>query len=162
MPPATPPGQGQGQGQAQARVGAPVDPYRNYNFLLQIQDVAEARFTECIGLGMRIHPIRYRESGVGQIVRSLPGPVEYAEVTLRYGLTNSIDLWNWLTSAVRGVVQRRHVTVVMLDTDGARHAIRWNLINAWPCQWSGAPFDALGREAAIEELHLAFDSLDRS
>lgn len=148
-------------GAQQSRVGAPVDPYRNYNFLLSIQDVAEARFTECLGLGMRIHPIRYRESGAGQIVRALPGPVEYAEVTLRYGLTSSIDLWNWLLQGARGTVQRRHVSVVMLESDGVREAIRWNLINAWPCQWSGAPLDALGREAAIEELHLAFDSLDR-
>ena len=159
MPTAPPQGQPPA---AQARAGAPVDPYRNYNFLLQIQDVAEARFTECVGLGMRITPIRYRESGAGQIVRALPGPVEYAEVTLRYGLTNSIDLWNWLTSAVRGMVQRRHVSVVMLDSDGARQTIRWNLLNAWPCQWSGAPLDAMGREAAIEELRLAFDSLERS
>lgn len=148
--------------EAQARVGAPVDPYRNYNFLLQIQDVAEARFTECLGLGVRIQPIRYRESGAGQIVRALPGPVDYAEVTLRYGLTSSIDLWNWMLAAARGTVQRRHVSVIMLDSDGAREGMRWNLLNAWPCEWRGAALDALGREAAIEELHLAFDSLDRS
>lgn len=147
---------------AQARIGTPVDPYRNYNFLLQIQDVAEARFTECVGLGLRIQPIRYRESGAGQIVRALPGPVDYGEVTLRYGLTSSLDLWTWMQAAARGTVQRRHVSVVMLDSDGAREAMRWNLLNAWPCEWRGAALDALGREAAIEELHLAFDSLDRS
>lgn len=159
--PTAPQGQSQG-GQAQARVGAPVDPYRNYNFLLQIQDVAEARFTECTGMGMRIHPIRYRESGAGQIVRALPGPVEYAEVTLRYGLTNSVDLWNWLMAAARGVVQRRHVSVVMLDTDGVRQAIRWNFYDSWPCEWSGTDFASMGREAAIEELRLAYNSMDRS
>jgi phage tail-like protein len=146
----------------QPKVGAPIDPYRNYNFLLQVQDVSEARFVECSGLGMRVHPIRYRESGTGQIVRALPGPVEYAEVTLRYGLTNSLDLWNWLLAAARGTVQRRHVSIVMLDSDGTREAFRWNLIHAWPCEWRGAPLDALAREAAIEEMHLAYDSLDRS
>ena len=148
--------------EAQPKVGTPVDPYRNYNFLLQIQDVAEARFVECTGLGMRVHPIRYRESGSSQIVRALPGPVEYGEVTLRYGLTTSLDLWNWLMAAAQGTVQRRHVSVVMLEPDGAKEAFRWNLINAWPCEWRGAPLDALGREAAIEEMHLAYDSLDRS
>jgi phage tail-like protein len=144
------------------KIGTAVDPYRNYNFLLSIQDIAEARFVECTGLGMRVHPIRYRESGTAQIVRALPGPVEYGEVTLRYGLTNSLDLWNWLLAAVRGTVLRRHVSVTMLDPDGSREAFRWNLINAWPCEWRGAPLDALGREAAIEEMHLAYDSLDRS
>jgi phage tail-like protein len=144
-----------------AKVGVTADPYRNYNFLLQVQDISEAHFTECTGLGMRVHPIRYRESGAGQIVRMLPGPVEYGEVTLRYGLTNSLDLWSWLLMAAKGTVQRRHVSIVMLDSDGAREAFRWNLINSWPCEWRGVPLDALGREAAIEEMHLAFDSLDR-
>ena len=148
--------------EAQPKVGTPVDPYRNYNFLLTVQDIAEARFVECTGLGMRVHPIRYRESGASQIVRALPGPVEYGEVTLRYGLTTSLDLWNWLLASASGTVKRRHVSVVMLDPDGAKEAFRWNLINAWPCEWRGAPLDALGREAAIEEMHLAYDSLDRS
>lgn len=148
-------------GTKQSRVGAPTDPYRNYHFLLAIQDVSEARFTECVGLGMRIQPIRYRESGAGQIVRALPGPVDYAEVTLRYGLTNSTELWNWMNAAATGRPLRRHVSIVLLESDGAREAMRWNLINAWPCQWRGAVLDAMGRDVAIEELSLAFDSLDR-
>jgi len=36
---------------------------------------------------------------------------------------------------------------------------RWNLIGAWPCEWSGAPLDALGKELAIESLSLAYDQL---
>jgi phage tail-like protein len=148
--------------EAKPKVGTQVDPYRNYNFLLQVQDIVEARFVECSGLGLRVQPIRYRESGSAQIVRALPGPVEYGEVTLKYGLTNSLELWNWLVAITQGTVQRRHVSVVMLDTDGTREALRWNLNNAWPCEWRGVPFDALGREAAIEEMHLAYDSLDRS
>ena len=68
---------------------------------------------------------------------------------------------NWLLAAVQGAVQRRHVSVVMLESDGATEAFRWNLLNAWPCEWRGAPLDALGREAAIEEMHLAYDSLER-
>ena len=142
-------------------LGAPSEMYRNFNFLLQINN-AEVRFTECFGLGMRIHPIRYRESGAGQVVRSLPGPVEYSEVTLRYGLSDSRDLWTWLMNAARGTVVRQNISIVTLDNGGATERMRWNLLGAWPCQWSGVPFDALGREAAIEELHLAFDTLDRA
>jgi phage tail-like protein len=144
--------------------GSPLtssEMYRNYNFLLRI-DAAEIRFTECIGIGMRISPIRYRESGAGSIVRMLPGPVDYAEITLRYGLSDSPDLWMWLKRTAEGAVQRRNVTIIQLGNDGSTPKINWNLFGAWPCQWSGVPFDALGREAAIEELHLAFDRLDRA
>lgn len=147
---------------AQAKTGNPVDPFRNYNFLVQIQDMGEARFTECHGLAVRVQPIRYRESGAGQIVHALPGPLEYGDVLLKYGSTASQDLWTWMLSAAKGVVQRRHVSVVMLESDGVKEGMRWNLINAWPCEWSARALDALGREAAIEEMRLTFDSLERA
>lgn len=156
-PPATPPA----AGAAAATPLAQSEMYRNYNFLLRI-DTGEVRFTECIGLGMRIEPIRYRESGQRSVVRALPGPVAYSEVILRYGLTDSLDLWNWLKATAEGNVQRRNVTIVQLANDGAAQRVNWNLFDAWPCQWSGVPFDALGREAAIEEVRLAFDRLARA
>jgi len=134
--------------------------YRNYNFLLRV-DKTEARFTECLGLGVRIEPIRYRESGNADVVRSLPGPVAYSEVILRYGLTDSLELWAWVKDTAAGSVVRKPVTIVQLANNGTEQRITWNLAGAWPCQWSGVPFDALGREAAIEELRLAFDHLER-
>lgn len=139
----------------------PPEMLRNYNFVLSL-DSADIHFTECLGLGMRIEPIRYRESGNSGAVRALPGPVAFAEVVLRYGLGNSTDLWGWLMAASAGTVQRRNVTISQLKNDGTPATMNWNLIGAWPCQWSGVPFDALGRDAAIEELHLAYDRLERS
>ena len=153
-PPATPP--------AGAAAGplVPSEMYRNYNFLLRVES-AEVKFTECIGLGVRIEPIRYRESGNSGVVRALPGPVAYSEVILRYGVTSSRDLWNWLKATAEGTVQRKPVSIVQLGNNGTEQAVTWALDRAWPCQWSGVPFDALGRDAAIEELRLAFDHLER-
>jgi phage tail-like protein len=157
-PPATPPASN-----AATPTGplVPSEMYRNYNFLLRVE-TGEIRFTECIGLGMRIEPIRYRESGQRSIVRALPGPVAYSEVILRYGVTDSLELWNWLKNTAEGLVQRKHVTIVQLANDGSTQKINWNLFEAWPCQWSGVPWDAVGREAAIEEVRLAFDRLERA
>jgi phage tail-like protein len=143
------------------QVGASVDPYRAYNFKLEIQGVTQGHFTECSGLGIKVQPIRYREGGTRQVVRALPGPVEYANLTLRYGLTASTELWDWLMTAVEGKVQRKNVSVLLLDADGVTEVTRWNLINAWPSEWRGALLDALGREAAIEALTLVFETLER-
>lgn len=140
----------------------PVDPYRNYNFKLEILGVTEGHFAACSGLGIRIKPIRYREGGTGQIVRALPGPVEYSDVTLRYGLTQSRELFEWLMRTIAGDVERRNVSIVMLEQNGADEAMRWSLLRAWPSEWRGAPLDALGNQVAIEELTLAYDSLERS
>lgn len=137
------------------------DPYRSYNFKLVIQGVAEGHFTECTGLGVRVNAIRYREGGAAQVVRRLPGQVEYGDVVLRYGLTASRQLWDWMMTAVKGTVERKNVSVLMLDVDGTTEVMRWDLVNAWPSEWRGAPLDALGQEAAIESLTLVFETLDR-
>jgi phage tail-like protein len=144
-----------------AQPGNSVDPYRAYNFKLLINNVTEGHFTEVGGLGVKVERISYREAGNSSVVRAIPGRVTYPPVTLRFGLTNSVDLWNWLMTAVDGKVQRRNVSVVMLDAAGVAEVLRWNLINAWPQEWHGAPLDAMSRELAIETLVLAHEGLQR-
>lgn len=143
------------------KAGVPTDPYRAYNFKLEIQGVTEGHFTECTGLEVSVETIRYREGGQSQLVRKIPGRVEYADVTLRYGLTDSQELWNWFQSSVKGVVDRRNVSIVLLQSDGVKEAMRWNLISAWPASWRGVPLDAQSHSLAFEELTLACDAIQR-
>ncbi len=138
-----------------------TDPYRAYNFKLDIQGVTQGHFTECSGLGIKVEAIRYREGGNNQVVRRIPGPVEYADVTLRYGLTSSKELWDWLMGAVAGKVQRKNVSIVLIDNDGVTEVMRWELIDAWPSEWRGAGLNALSHEIAVESLTLVFESLKR-
>jgi phage tail-like protein len=145
-----------------AQPGVATDPYRAYNFKLEIQGVTEGHFTECTNLGIKVEAIRYREGGTSQLVRRLPGPVEYGDITLRYGLTSSTEIWKWFMTGVKGKVERKNVSIVMLDADGVTEAFRWDLVSAWPSAWRGAPLDAMAREAAIEEVTLVFETLNRS
>lgn len=146
---------------ADAQPGTWTDPYRAYNFKLEIQGVTEGHFTECSGLEVDLQVIPYREAGTGQLVHHIPGRVDYGGITLRYGLTSSRDLWNWFQKAVQGKVERRNVSILMLGSDGVEEVARWNLVSAWPSNWKGVALDALSREMAIESLTLVFDSLDR-
>jgi hypothetical protein len=68
----------QGQSAAPAQTGAWTDPYRAYNFKLEIQGVTEGHFTECGGLGVKVDVISYREGGNSQVIHRLPGQVSYA------------------------------------------------------------------------------------
>jgi phage tail-like protein len=141
---------------------ASSDPYRAYNFKLEIQGVTEGHFTECSGLEVKVQTLEYREAGTSQGVRKLPGRTEYAAVTLRYGLTRSTDLWSWFQKSVQGEVERRNVSILLLGPEGVNEVLRWNLIDAWPSGWRGMPLDAQSREVAIETLTLAFDRLERA
>jgi phage tail-like protein len=139
-----------------------TDPFRSYNFKLMIQGVTEGHFTECTGLEVAVKVIKYREGGNNQVVRAIPGQVSYGDVTLRYGLTASRELWDWMMASARGAVDRKNVSILMLDSQGVQEVMRWDLINAWPCGWRGAPLDALSQEAAIESLTLVFESIERA
>lgn len=150
------------EAEAGAQTGTFVDPYRAYNFKLQIQGVTEGHFTECSGMGIRVNPIAYREGGQAQVVHRLPGRVDYSEITLRYGLTASRELWSWFLTAIEGHVERKNVSIVLMDSQGASPVTQWDLVNAWPSSWQGATLDALGNEAAIESLTLVFETVRRS
>lgn len=143
-----------------AQPGVIVDPFRAYNFKLIVQGVVQGHFTEIDGLGVKVARILYRAGGENSTVRAIPGQVEYTAVTLRYGLTDSTELLRWLFTAVNGRVERRNVSLAMLDDSASTEVRRWNLIGAWPCEWFGAPLNALGNDLAIETLSLAYDRLE--
>ena len=98
--------------------GTVQEPYRGYNFKLDIGGKTQGHFTYVSGLGAEVEAIEYRAGGQSQVVHRLPGRVSYGEVTLSYGLTASDDLWKWFLSAVEGNVQRRHVSIILLDSAG--------------------------------------------
>jgi phage tail-like protein len=150
------------KGNAAGAVAQRADPYRSYNFTLQIDQQSEGYFTQCSGLGIRVTPIRYREGGDGRTVHQLAGPVDYGEITLRYGLTDSRTLFDWLLKSVEGNPVRKNVSLIMQGVDGTGERLRWNLRDAWPCEWRGAPLDALGREIAIESLTLVCEAVERA
>src|SRR4051812_39269176 len=106
LPPATQPG-------TEARL------YKAYQFKLIIQGVVQGHFTRVEGLGLTVTRILYREAGENSTVRMLPGAVEYSPVTLCYGLSDSDELLSWLFTAVNGRVERRNVSLAMLDDAGS-------------------------------------------
>jgi phage tail-like protein len=142
--------------------GSRVDPYLAYDFKLDINGVTEGHFTECVGIGIDIDTIAYREAGPGQVVRQLPGQVTYQPVTLRYGLTNAGTLWQWLLTAVDGKVERKNVSIIQLAPDNTTEVLRWNLEEAWPSTWRAPQLNALARETAIESLTLVYENLSRA
>ena len=153
VPPSTP---------AAPAVPAIVDPYRVYNFKLLIQGVVEGHFTACTGLGVKVDVVKYREGGVRQVVRVIPGQVDYEPVTLHYGLTASRELFDWLMTAVNGNVERKNVSIVMLDSQGENEVMRWNLTNAWAAAWRGSFLDAMSKEIAVESVTLVYEMLERA
>ena len=138
-----------------------TDPYRNSNFLVEIDGITQAGFSDCSGFGANTDPIEYREGGENTTVRKLPGLTKYNNITLKWGLTDSSELYKWYRDVVKGKVQRKNGSIIVLDTDG-KEKVRWNFFNGWPTKWDGPDFSAKGTDIAIETLEIAHEGVERA
>lgn len=138
-----------------------ADPYRGYNFALEIEGVNAGGFLQAHGFGASVEVIEYREAGAGPTLRSLPGLVTHQPLTLRYGVSADPSLWQWFKATTSGIVSRRNVSILQFDNDGITERFRWNLFGAWPSGFMAGDMDARRSEIAIESLTLAYDRLDK-
>jgi phage tail-like protein len=80
-------------------------------------------------------------------------------VVLKRGLTSDLSLWAWFAAVAAGTLQRKNVTITLLD-QAEVPALIWRLHNAWPCKWAGPALNASSSEVAIEMLELTHEGLD--
>lgn len=141
--------------------GQRVDPYGNFNFLVEIDGITRAAFQQASGFDSTIDVIEHREGGENTTPRKLPGMTKYSNITLKWGLTDDRDLYDWHRQAILGNIQRRNGSIVLLDRQG-NEKMRWNFVNAWPSKWDGPDFNAEGNDVAIETLELAHEGIARA
>ncbi|MCQ9181337.1 phage tail protein [Streptomyces sp. IBSBF 2953] len=144
-----------------AQTGERVEPFRNFNFLVELDGIAQASFRECSGLGSTTEVIENREGGDNTTVRKLPGKTSYSDITLKWGLTGSHELWDWRQQVVDGTVARKNGSIVVYDLSNHTEVARWNFVSAWPTKWEGASFSAKGADVAVDTLVLAHEGLSR-
>jgi len=145
------------------QTGQRVDPYRAFNFLVELDNIpqAVARFTECSGLGSTTEVIEYREGGDNTTVRKLAGKNSYSDITLKGGVTGSTDLWQWRQQIIDGTMALKNGSVVVYDLDNRTEVARWHFLRAWPTKWEGPAFNAKGSDVAVDTLVLAHEGITR-
>lgn len=135
------------------------DPYKVFNFTVEIDGVAAAGFTECLGLSTTTDVIEYREGNERAGARKLPGLTKFSNIVLKRGMTRSRDLWNWRKTVIDGVVERKSGVVVLLGNDHTPVG-RFRFRSGWPTKWEGPALNAKSSEVAIETLEIAHEGLD--
>ena len=140
-----------------------TDPYGNYNFLVEIDGVVRAAFHEVSGLDSSIDVIEHREGGENLTTRKYPGQVKFSNLTLKWGLADDRELYDWHQQWATSdpAARRKNGSVVLLDRQG-QEKLRWNFFNGWPSKWTGASFSAEASDIAIETLEIAHEGLARA
>ena len=127
-------------------------------FFVQIGNILEAAFSDVSGLNAEVEILSYEEGGCNAFVHKLPGRVKFPNVTLKRGVTDSLDLWNWFVQATNGKIERRDVGILLFDQEGNQKRV-WNLERAYPVKWTGPDFKSGENAIAIEVLELAHEGL---
>jgi phage tail-like protein len=138
--------------------GARNDPYRQFNFIVDI-GIGSAAFSEASGLDTETDAIEYREGSEDITVRKLAGLRKYPNITLKRGFTQDRAIWEWRKTVMDGRTERRSGSIVLLN-EAREEALRWNFREGWPCKLQGPPLNAKTNEVAIETLEICHEGLE--
>ncbi len=136
-------------------------PNAKFRYKVEIDGIQAGGFSEVTGSDITIEPIEYREGDMtAETPMKVAGLKKYGNITLKKGIADSKALYEWLASGIQGAVQRKTVTITLLnDTQAA--AASWQAINAWPTKYTAPDFNATASEIAIETLEIAHEGLTR-
>ena len=136
-----------------------TDPFRSFNFRVEIDGLAVAAFSEVSGLTAEGDAVDYRE-GTDLInnVRKLTGLRKYANLMFKRGYVQDNSLWQWYQQIANGENVRRNGSVILMNEAHA-DVMRWNFENAWLNKIEGPGLKASGNEVAIESMELVHEGL---
>ena len=140
------------------------DPLVGFHYAIEVQGVVTGYFTECSGLGSEHEVIEHKivdESG-HEIVQKIPGRMKWQDISLKRGITDAMDIWDWRKQVEDGDIEgaRHNGSIVMFDQSYTEVA-RWDFERAWPLKVTGPSLQADSNAFGIEELTITHEGLRR-
>ncbi len=140
------------------------DPLRKFRFRLEIDGLDQAAFSEVTIGDLASDPIEYREGDEIPTVRKLSGLTKYANVTLKWGITDSVELAEWHQQIVGGATlldEIRKTVVIRMQDEAGNDRAAFEVTRAWPCKYDPTDLNATGNEVAIDTLELCNEGIRR-
>jgi phage tail-like protein len=144
------------------------DPYRVFNFDVELGSVIVAGFNEVSGIESQLDFKTYEEGGLNSYVHVLPGRTKQGpNLTLKRGLTDQQGLWIWYQNVSQGLGtvgqlnsrdQRKNLTIYLKNSQGQR-IWWWTFRRAFPIKWTGPQFKANDNTVAFETIELVHEGI---
>lgn len=118
-------------------------------------------FSEVSGLTQEIQALEYRDGLMTGNTASLrrPGLRKVNNINLKRGIIEkNNDLFLWFNNGGGPNVERRDVTITLLNDEGEPVMI-WNVLQAFPVKCEGPSLKANGNDIAIETIELAHEGI---
>lgn len=137
-----------------------ADPYGGFRYRVEIVGVQVGGFTEVSGLERETQVEDFREGGLNDYTHKLVTVTKYPNLSLKRGLADRFELWQWYQDVVNGKIDRRQVNVVLIDESGA-DTWRWVFEKAYPIKWSGASLNATSNAVFVESVEFVHNGIKR-
>ncbi len=141
------------------------DPLVAFKFGLEIEGKLSGYFTSVSGIGSESEVVDHKvvDDKTGEtIIQKLPGRLTWTDVTLKRGVTSSIDIWDWRKQIVDGKVDEARTNCSIIAYNQANEEIaRWNFENAWPSKVTGPEMDSGSTNYMIEEVTIVHEGMVR-
>ena len=143
--------------------GERKDPYRNFKFRVEIEGIQVAGFADATIPDSTTESVDYREGTDLPHQRKLSGLTEYASITLKKGITDSMDLYNWKKQVedTGAINARKSISLILVDEEGNDKA-QWNILEAWPTKYDPSDFSAKANDVVIETLEIVHEGVTRT
>ncbi|MFZ5986683.1 MAG: phage tail protein [Bacillota bacterium] len=138
------------------------DPYRNFRFRVVIDGIQTAAFSDATIPDTSTEAVDYREGTDATHSRKLSGLTKFGNVTLKRGLTDSMELYNWRKAIEeKGALKnRKSLSIILIDEEGNEKA-QWDIVEAWPVKYDVSPLSAKGNEVSVESLEISHEGIKR-
>jgi phage tail-like protein len=140
------------------------DPMIGAHFQVSVGAIT-GYFTEISGLGSETEVIEHKIMAEGvkeSIIRKIPGRLKWGDITVKRGITASLDFYEWRKQVEQGDVDgaRLDGTITMYDNTFSPVA-EWTFDRGWPSKISGPSLSADGNAVGIEELTIVHEGIKR-
>ena len=138
-----------------------VDPYRGFNFRVEIDGTSVAAFSEVSGLMADGDTTDYRNGNdPNNCVRKLTGLRKFhTPVTLKHGQLKDSTFWDWYSAVATGASNaRRNGTIVLCD-ETQTDVLFFQFTNGILNKIEGPHLSAAGNEVAIESVEIVVETL---
>ncbi|MEF2245398.1 phage tail protein [Paenibacillus sp. IITD108] len=125
----------------------------SYRFMVELDGLLVAGFSEVGGLAVETDTEEYAEGGLNQFVHRFPSRTKHVPLSLKRGMTLSDELWNWYANVVEGQIERKSGSIILYN-ERDQEFRRWNFYDAYPTKWSGPDLNASASEIAVEYIEL--------
>jgi phage tail-like protein len=142
-------------------VFGPLDPAPEWKYWIEIDGLIGGSFAECSGIKATREVKEMTEGGRNWAVHKMPGRTTYGDITLRKGVTFSIELWEWMFEGNEdGTIKRHDVTIIHYSNYFNLPARWYNIYNCFPVAWELSSLRADSNALAMESLTLTFERFE--